>query len=311
MTLQQLEYIVALDTCRHFVKAAEKCFVTQPTLTMQIQKLEEDMGIKIFNRKPLQPTREGEKIINHAYRVLREVNQIREFVKYRKEDMHGEFRLGVIPSLAPYLLPLFLNYFIHCYPHTRLKVYEMQTVDLVAALRSDNLDLGLLVTPLMHRDLQEIPLFDEPFLLYLPENHPLSNIKTATPDLLDTSEMLVLTEGHCFRNQLLNICSETTRKINNNFYYESGSIETLKRMVDKGMGYTIVPALSVNEPFDSSRVKPFAHPQPVREVSLVSSYSFTRHALKKKLADCIRTSIPMTLKEIPAGRKIPIELNIH
>jgi LysR family transcriptional regulator, hydrogen peroxide-inducible genes activator len=308
MTLQQLEYVIALDTCRHFVTAAEKCFVTQPTLTMQIKKLEDDMGIKIFNRdkKPLQPTREGEMIIDHAYRIMKEVNKIREYVKYRREDIRGEFRMGVIPSLAPYILPLFLNEFINYYPETQLKVYEMQTAEIIASLRSDALDLGLLITPLLERDIQEIPLFDEPFLLYLPQGHELCSRNEITQDMLNPSKMLILTEGHCFRNQLLNICGEKAMGTRS-FFYESGSIETLKRFVDKGVGYTLVPALSMNEPIDSVRVKRFVHPQPVREVSLVSSYSFTRHALKNKLANCIRACITDELKVLKPGRKISIQ----
>lgn len=306
MTLQQLEYVVALDICRHFVTAAEKCFVTQPTLTMQVKKLEDELGIKIFNRchKPLRPTPAGEKIISHAYRVLREVNQMKEYVNNRKGILEGEFRLGVIPSLAPYLLPRFLPAFMEAHPQTRLKIFEMQTHDITTALREDSLDLGLLVTPLEQRDILETPLFEEPFLLYLPRKHPLSVQETVHPHELQLSQMLVLTEGHCFRNQILNICGEQQNGRGQNFFYESGSIETLKRMVDQGMGYTLIPWLSADRDCDTGRTKTFEHPQPVREVSLVYGHNFTHHTLVGKLSESIKKALPKEIRQMKKGEII-------
>lgn len=308
MTLQQLEYIVALDTCRHFVTAAEKCFVTQPTLTMQVKKLEEELGIRIFNRchKPLRPTPAGEKIISHAYRILREVNQMKEYVNNRKGLLAGTWRLGVIPSLAPYLLPLFLPSFIKEYPQVQLKVFEMQTADIIAALREDRLDMGLLVTPLEQRDILETALFEEPFLLYLPHDHPLGLKEEVNPADLDIGQMLVLTEGHCFRNQILNICGEQAQGGHHNFFYESGSIETLKRMVDQGMGYTLIPWLSAGEKRLPMRIRPFAQPQPVREVSLVYGHNFSQHTLLEKLAEKILQSIPAALYTGTPSLKVSI-----
>jgi LysR family transcriptional regulator, hydrogen peroxide-inducible genes activator len=309
MTIQQLEYIVALDTYRHFVTAAEKCFVTQPTLTMQVKKLEIELGVKIFNRchKPLRPTREGEKVLRHAYRVLREVNQMRDYLRNRKDVLSGEFQLGVIPSLAPYLLPLFLPAFLEQHPDARLKVFEMETADIVKALREDSLDVGLLVSPLEAPDLVETPLFDEPFLVYLPQGHALLAHETLTPDMLDAGDMLVLTEGHCFRNQVLNICGEHGRGPHGGFIYESGSIETLKRMVDRGVGYTLVPELSLPQGALPPGVRRFAHPQPVREVALAHGFNYTNHLLIDRLGDSIRQAIPTSLQAGDGGRKVGIQ----
>lgn len=309
MTLQQLEYVVALDTFRLFVNAAEKCFVTQPTLTMQIKKLEEETGVVIFNRnvKPLRPTREGEKIITHAYKVLREVNQMKEYLRNHKNILDHEYHIGVIPSLAPYLLPLFLPDFMKQYPHTRLKIHELKTHDIIQGLRTEEIQAALLVTPLNERDLEEIPLFEEAFLFYLPENHPLCSEHEITPNMINTSELLVLSEGHCFRNQTLHICRESAETHHQGFFYESGSIETLKRMVDKGMGYTLIPELSYTPTDISCRVKPFGFPKPVREVSLVCSYNFTDHVLTQKLAESILESLPDSFKTQKRGEKILVQ----
>jgi LysR family transcriptional regulator, hydrogen peroxide-inducible genes activator len=305
MTIQQLEYIVALDTYRHFVTAADKCFVTQPTLTMQVKKLESELGIKIFNRcfKPLRPTREGEKVIKHAYRVLKEVNQMKDYLKNRKKELSGDFRLGVIPSLAPYLLPLFLPAFIEKYPKVRLKIFEKETGNIIKAIREDSLDLGLLVSPLETPDLAEYPLFEEPFLVYLPDNHPLLDMEVVPASMLYAPDMLVLTEGHCFRNQMLNICGE---KNASGFIYESGSIETLKRMVDKGVGYTLVPELSVENELSAFRVRRFASPEPVREIALTYGYNFANHLMIEHLADSIMESVKGRFRSVKPGRRIPI-----
>lgn len=307
MTLQQLEYVVALDTCRHFVTAAEKCFVTQPTLTMQIKKLEEEMGIKIFNRchKPLRPTREGEKIIRHAYKVLAEVNQIKELVRNKKETMSGIFNVGIIPSLAPYLLPLFLPGFIKKYPLIQLKIHELQTHQIVEGLREDRLDMGILVSPLEERGIHEHFLFHEEFMVYLPPGHPLQKEEYVTAQMLNPTQMLVLTEGHCFRNQILNICGEAASGNPLNFHYESGSIETLKRMVDTGMGYTLIPALSVNDAQMGAQLKRFALPKPVRDVSLACGYGFSGYRLLEELGNCIKEAIPESMKSV-SGKTISI-----
>jgi len=171
MTLQQLEYVIALDNYRHFVTAAQKCFVTQPTLTMQVKKLEDEIGIKIFNRskKPLTPTKAGEQLIAKAREILRDVTELKDLVSNEKESMAGTFRLGIIPTLAPFLMPLFLPYFRKHYPEVKLIIRELQTLDIIKELKTDTLDIGLVVTPLDENSLKEIPIFYEPFVFTIPK----------------------------------------------------------------------------------------------------------------------------------------------
>ncbi|MFZ6050775.1 LysR substrate-binding domain-containing protein [Halocola ammonii] len=298
MTLQQLEYIVNLDNERHFVRAAERCFVTQPTLTMGIKKLEEELGTILFDRKkhPVEPTKSGARVIEKSRQILREANQLRQLVKGEKESLEGTFRVGVIPTLAPYLMPLFLGEFIQKNPNTNLIIEEIQSHQIIEMLKNDTLDVGLLVTPLEEQQLREIPLFEEPFLVYSSEKHPLyKKSEIETSDITEDG-MWLLNQGHCFRNQALNICGIESRS-QNVFTYESGSIETLKRMVDKNFGYTLVPELSVIDEEDNPRVKRFTKPEPVREVSLVVHNSFSREGLIDKLKKAILEKVPENIQK--------------
>lgn len=294
MTLQQLEYLIALDDYRHFVKAAESCFVTQPTLTMQLKKLEDEIGLQLFDRqkKPLRPTEAGEQIIRKARQIIGEVGDLKAFVSNETEEFDGEFTLAVIPTLAPYILPLFLPNFIQEYPSTKLIIQEMQTAQILDALQKGALDMGLLVTPLEEKHIREIPLFEEPFYLFLPEKHPLQNIKKIDPKELDSETMLFLEEGHCFRDQALSICSNRTSKNKPAFEYKSGSIETLKSLVRENLGYTLVPKLSILDNLHDKHVKEFTEPIPVREVSLAVHKSFSKEALIEALRDSILKALP-------------------
>ncbi len=296
MTIQQLEYVVALDNFRHFVKAADHCYVTQPTLTMQIKKLEDEIGVTIFDRsvKPLKPTSSGEQVVMKARQILREVNQLRALVFSETELIDGEFKVGIIPTVSPYLLPLFLPSFVENNPATRLKITEMQTDEIIRDLHKGTLDIGILATPLGDKNLREIPLYNEPFLLYLPKNHELRKEKQLTPNLLNPQEMLLLEQGHCFRDQALNICNQNERIAQRGFEYESGSLEALKGLVKNGMGYTLVPQLSVTAADDCMT---FSNPQPAREISLVTHHSFSREALIERLHKTIQSAIPENLNK--------------
>ena len=247
MTLQQLEYIVALDDHRHFVKAAEHCFVSQPNLTMQVKKLEDEIGVKIFDRskKPIQPTPIGIEILQRARRILRESKQLSAFVNHEKETLEGEFSIGIIPTVAPYLLPAFLPRFIEENPRLHLKISELQTGQIISRLRQGTIDIGVLATPLNEENIIEHTLYYEPFLLYLPDDHRLVNKAFLLADDLETRDLLVLNEGHCFREQTLSICGRSQKGDGIGFDYQSGSIEALKNLVKKGVGYTLVPELSV------------------------------------------------------------------
>lgn len=306
MTLYQLEYIVALDNHRHFVKAAESCHVSQPNLTTQIKKLEEEIGVKIFDRdaKPVKPTQAGEQILLKARQILREVADLNEFVLDEKESLDGTFTIGVIPTIAPYLLSMFLPEFVRANPKTKLKIRELQTLEIISELQKGTLDIGILVTPVEEKSIREISLFNEPFLLYLPENHPFIKKWHITPAVLDPNQMLVLDEGHCFREQTLSICESDRTRNNFGFEYQSGSIESLIRLVDKGVGYTLVPEMAVLSEFGNERIRRFDSPEPVREISLVVQSSFTKEALIEVLRASILKSIPDRFQKIDQYIKV-------
>ncbi len=297
MTIQQLEYVVALDNYRHFVKAAEHCFVTQPTLSMQVKKLEEEFGVQIFDRskKTLIPTSAGEKIILKARQIIREVKQLNELVDNQMQSMEGVFRLGIIPTLAPYLLPRFLPSFLRKYPQTKLVIHEQQTTDIIAGLKNDLLDIGLLVTPVLENDIREVALFNEPFLAFFPKDYALGPKENISAADLDLENLLVLTDGHCFRKQTLNICGRSGQIHGLNFDYQSGSIEALVNLVKEGVGFTLVPELAVKECYLDGQIRRFEDPEPVREVSLVVHQSFAKEALIESLRKEILSNIPNSM----------------
>ncbi|MFM7431572.1 MAG: LysR substrate-binding domain-containing protein, partial [Flammeovirgaceae bacterium] len=270
MTLTQLEYIIALDTHRHFVLASEKCFVTQPTLSMQIQKLEEELGVKIFDRtkQPVIPTEIGSHIIAQARIAVREAGMIRQLIAEQKDTMTGELRIGIIPTLAPYLLPQLFKNILEKYPQVNLVVKETITEEVILELKSNRLDCGLVVTPLNDSTIKEDVLFYEELFVYVSKKNALHNKKYVLPTEIDPHQLWLLEEGHCFRSQILNLC-ELRKYSELHFKYETGNIETLKRMVDKSDGITILPELAVMEftKQEMKLVKQLKEPSPAREVS--------------------------------------------
>ncbi|SDK00356.1 LysR family transcriptional regulator, hydrogen peroxide-inducible genes activator [Catalinimonas alkaloidigena] len=295
MTLQQLQYVVALDTHRHFVTAAESCFVAQPTLTLQVKKLEEEIGLSLFDRssQPLVPTPMGEKFIAKARQVLREAEGLKAMVNQEKNLMEGTFRLGVIPTLAPYLLPRFLHEFSENYPAIRLEIKEMQSEDLLRAIEEDVIDVGLLVTPTFQKHIREIPLFYEPFLIYAHKDSPILTREELQSEGFNEKGLWLLEKGHCFRNQVLNICSQADLLYaSEQITFQTGSIETLKNIIQSHSGYTLIPELAVNKQTDAKFVRRFAEPQPAREVSLAVHHSFTKETFLSELRSAILTTIP-------------------
>lgn len=295
MNLQQLEYILAVDAQRHFAKAAEQCHVTQPTLSMMIQKLEEEFGVKIFDRsrQPVIPTHAGEALLVQARVILRETARFAEIAAHESESLSGELRIGIIPTLSPYLLPLFLQAFVTDYPDIRLKINERTTSALIEALHKGLLDAAILVTPLNDNTLREDPLFYEPFVVYSGQQY---RKKFLLAEDIDPNQLWLLEEGHCFRSQILNIC-ELRRKDHLNVEYEAGSLETLKQLVDAQNGITILPELAtlyLSEE-QKTKVKRFAEPEPVREVSIVTH----RHLVKQRQVEALKSSI---LTHIPEGK---------
>ncbi len=311
MTFVQLEYLVALDTYRHFAMAAENCCVTQPTLSMQVQKLEDELGVKLFDRskQPVVPTEIGQLIIKQARLLLRESAKIKDIVDEHRGTVAGEIRVGIIPTLAPYLLPLFLDNFIKKYPQVKLKVIELTTEQLISKLNKDLLDVGIVVTPLQDDRITEYPLFYEEFVAYLSESEKAYQKEFILSEDIDPNHLWLLEEGHCIRGQILNLCD--LRKQNShmrNFEYEAGSIETLKRMVEHYGGITILPELSLRDLTEKQRlqVRHFHVPTPTREVSLV----MLRHHLKKSIIEAMKTEIlnviPEKMKQNISGKVIEL-----
>lgn len=306
MTIQQLEYVLALDTHRHFVKAAEHCYVTQPTLTMQVQKLEEEIGITLFDRtkKPLEPTNAGAPIIARIKSILLEINQLKSFVFNEKESLAGTYRLGIIPTVSPYLLPLFLQHFTTNHPEINLQIREMQTAHIIEALKNGTLDIGILATPLLDQNIREIPVFNEPFLVYLNPSNLLQQEEKLEASQLPNESLLLLEEGHCFRTQALNICGNKAEVQNRNFSLQSGSIEGLKNLVKRDMGYTLVPYLSVCDEIDVPSLKRFTEPEPSREISIVTHKGFAKELLLEKLSESIKLNLPSELNQIGKSKRI-------
>lgn len=297
MNLQQLEYIIAVDQYRHFAKAAEKSFVTQPTLSMMIKKLEEELDMVIFDRgkHPVQPTREGEEVIRRARVMVAEANSLKEFSKELKGEITGELRLGIIPTLAPYLLPLFLGAFSRKFPALSLFVHEMVTDEIIAKTKAGELDMGLLATPLREPQIAEYPLFYEEFFAYASLNEKLPKKKYLLPKEINPSHLWLLEEGHCLRNQVFNLCElKKQTEVAENLHYEAGSIETLINIVDRHHGITIIPQLTVLnlKAAQKKKVREFSDPKPVREISLVALKTFPRKVLLQKLKDEIIKSLP-------------------
>ena len=299
MTLQQLLYIVALDDHRHFVKAAESCFVAQPTLTLQVKKLEEEVGITLFDRtsQPLVPTPMGEQFILKAREILRGAESLKEMVNSEKEQLTGTYTLGIIPTLAPYLLPRFIKKFCDFHPGVKLEIKEMQSTQILKALKSNLLNIGIMATPVDDNSIREIPLFYEPFLVFASEGHFLLQKQEVEPGDIVEEGLWLLNEGHCFRNQVLNICNKTSELPSHpGLSFESGSIETIKNMVRSDMGYSLIPELSINNLMDKDLVRRFKEPQLTREISLVVHHSFTKEVLLDHMRKSIVDHIPDDFK---------------
>lgn len=299
MTLIQLKYVVAVDTHRHFAIAAEHCFVTQPTLSMQINKLEKELDVLIFNRSkhPVEPTEIGEEIIKQARVALHESDRIEELVKGSKGMISGDFKLGIIPTVAPVLLPRFLKSITKEFPEIHLRIEELQTDQILDKLENNQLDAGILATPLDDNNVVERPLYYEPFMAYIPEGHRLESEEFVLHSELKLKDILLLKSGHCFRDNVLNLCKGAfPGSANNNHILEleSGNFETLIKLSNQGFGMTLLPYLTAADltEADRKRIKPIEHPQPMREISIIHSKS----QLKLSIIDIIEQEIK---KEIP------------
>lgn len=301
MTLVQLEYIVAVDTYRSFVGAAEKCFVTQPTLSMQVQKLEEMLNVKIFDRskQPVIPTEIGAQIIEQARLVLQESQKIKEIINSQQQDVVGELKVGIIPTVAPYLLPRVISGMMEKFPDLKLLIWEYTTEDIIHHLKTGVLDCGILATPLADNNISELPLYYENFVTYISKNSKLFKKKTIDANDLEDENIWLLNEGHCMRSQVLNICRTTKDSRLQGLTYNTGSVETLIRMVDVNNGATLLPELALAELTNKqlSKVRYFRSPEPVREISLVTHKNFIKKRMLNALKEEILAIIPKTMKQ--------------
>jgi LysR family hydrogen peroxide-inducible transcriptional activator len=310
MTITQLEYAVAVATYHSFVAAADKCFVTQPTLSMQIQKLEEELGIKLFDRnnRPNTVTAIGAPIIEQAKVVLAQCEKVFELVKSNQNIVAGVFKLAVIPSVAPYLMPGLLERYFMDYPDVKLLVKEMETEQILSALKNNEIDAAIVSTPLENNSIIEYPLFYEPFVGYFPENAEALNKKLITPADIDMQNLLLLNEGHCMRNQILDLCSDRLQELQTqkSFQYNSSSVDTLRKLVDRDKGMTVLPELAVNDFTEDQqdRVRYFEDPEPVREISLVTNGQFVKISLLQSLIDEILLLVPEKMRAQTKKRKI-------
>ena len=272
---------------------------------MQIQKLEDELGVLVFDRskQPVVPTETGIAILTQAREVLRSSRRIPEIVSESKNELRGDLRLGIIPTLAPYLLPYFIGEFIGNYPDVSVRIEEFMTEQIVERLRTGLIDVGIVVTPLGESGITEIPLFREPFVVYAADNHPLLHNELVTAADLQTDGLWLLTDGHCFRNQVANLCGADRNAGNKNspystsLRYETGSLETLIKLIDRQGGFTLLPYLATLDMPDQrrARLRPFTTPRPVREVSLVMHRSFLKRQLINALQDEILAHLPTEL----------------
>ena len=312
MTFTQLRYIVTLADEGNFARASKICHVTQPTLSIQIHKLEEELGVDLFDRskQPILPTQVGESVIQQARLLLHEADRMHELIANAETSLSGELRLGVIPTLAPYLLPRFLPGFIKAYPDVNTYVKEYTTETIIQKLHQHKLDVGLMATPLNEPDLHEHPVFYEELLAYFSENHPFKNKNYLLAEDLHANELLLMEEGHCMRSQVLNLCNlQTQAEERRNFSYESGNIETLKYLVDASQGITIIPELSVsglNEKQLQSQVRSFKGKAPVRQISLVTYRHYIQKQKLEALRDVIQKSVPSEM--LTTQNKVVMEI---
>ncbi|PWA04606.1 LysR family transcriptional regulator [Flavobacterium psychrotolerans] len=296
MTITQLKYVLAVAEYKNFTLAAEKCFVTQPTLSMQIQKIEDELSILIFDRskKPIQLTDIGQKIVTQAKNIVNEADRIQDIVEQQKGFIGGEFRLGIIPTIMPTILPMFLNNFIKKYPKVKLIIEELNTDEIIAKLNNGNLDAAIAATPLAEEKIKEIVLYFEPFVAYVPESHTLFKKEEIEVSDLNLDDILLLQDGHCFRDGIMNLCKSYHKNEFNRFQIESGSFETLIKLADEGLGMTLLPYLHTLDLKENDKLKlrHFKEPKPAREVSLI----YPKSELKIHIIDALRTTIAGVVK---------------
>ena len=306
MTITQLQYVLAVAEYQNFTLAAEKSFVTQPTLSMQVQKLEDELDVLIFDRskKPIAITEIGKKIVSQAKNIVAEAERMKDIVDQDKGFVGGDFILGIIPTVMPTLLPMFLSTFVKKYPKVNLIIKEQPTDTLISNLEDGHLDAAIAATPLKVDFLLERPLYYEPFVGYVPPSHRLSQLDEISTADLDISDILLLQDGHCFRDGVINLCKSPENLHTDHFQIQSGSFETLVNLSDEGLGMTLLPylnTLSLDQK-KSNNLKHFTKPSPAREISLIYHKSELKiqitEALKETISSIVRGAIAFQDVEI-------------
>ena len=311
MTITQLHYVLAVAEHQNFTKAAQKVFVTQPTLSMQIQKLEEELDVLIFDRskKPIELTETGRKIVLQARNIVNESDRIKDIVDQQKGFVGGLFRLGVIPTIMPTLLPMFLNNFIKKYPKVKLKIEELHTEAIIEKLQDGHLDAAIAATPLELQGIKEQALYYEPFVGYIPQGHRLHSKEKIQVDDLDLNDILLLEDGHCFKDGILNLCQASRNTDEDHFQLESGSFETMIKLANEGLGMTLLPYLHTLDLKENEKknIRMFTEPNPAREVSLI----YNKSELKMQIIEALRNTIAGVVKGAIAFHNVQIISPLH
>jgi LysR family hydrogen peroxide-inducible transcriptional activator len=299
MNLRDLRYLVALADERHFGKAAERCFVSQPTLSAQIRKLEDYLGVALVERQPkrVSLTETGEKIVARARLVLQEADAIVEIARTDRDPLSGALKLALIPTVGPYLLPHVVGPLRKAVPRLKLMLYEYQTAPLLEKLRAGELDCGIIALPMPTEGLETEVLYDEPFTLAVPANHPLADRDRVKLEDIKDETLLLLEDGHCLRDHALSVCSRI--RLNQEQDYRATSLETLRQMVAAGHGITLLPELAAATPVGTARglkIKALTRPAPVRTIGAVWRKSTTRSRAIDAVIAAIRAAMKEELK---------------
>lgn len=308
MNIQQFQYVLAVVDLRNFEAAAEKCFVTQSTLSTMIGRFEDEIGIKVFNRrtKPVSITPEGESIIDRLRVIVHEIETLNDVVHEIKGEVTGNLRIGIIPTVAPYLLPLILNEFSERFPQVTMVVKELTTAQIQKGLKIRNLDIGILATPLHDDELIETKLYDEPFLVY--DCSGDESDERFSVETLDYSKVCLLQEGHCLRTQVAQICEQSELYSGNdvNYTFESGSMDSLLRITRARKGITIIPYLAFHGLADGEKenVSQFKAPVPVREIGLITQKFFVKKKLLIALQELIQNVVQDLIPEEEKSKTI-------
>jgi LysR family transcriptional regulator, hydrogen peroxide-inducible genes activator len=309
MTITQMQYIVAVDKFGSFVTAADECNVTQPTLSMQIQKLEDEFGFKIFDRNhhPVTTTVIGKSIIDQLKNVLFEVEKVHELLNEKKDGVKGSLKIAVLPTLAPYILPKMLKTFLNLYPNVEVEIYEYTTGQICSMIKEEKLDFGIMATPLHDKDLKEVPIFYEQFVAYLGKEHALLSKKQLLPTDLKLEELWTLNDEHCMHFQAINLCtSGKGARVDLQLQYQTGSIQSLTKMVESNGGVTLLPELCLEDMYEGQleNMRYFKAPEPVREISLVHSRYFVKNKIAQTFIKMIAEQMPKKSLALSKTKKI-------